>query len=282
MQTERSQFYTPDEILTEVEKKIENAKVRDEPIDYLTFVPDGEPTLDIDLGKHIELLKPLGIKIAAISNSSLIWKDDVREDLSKADRVSLKIDSITQDIWRKINRPHRSLKLDKILEGISEFSNTFKGELNTETMLVRDINDVKTELEKIADFIGKLNPKKSYISIPTRPPAEKWVKAAAEERINTAYQIFTERPIDVEYLIGYEGNEFAFTGDVEDDLLSITSVHPMREDAVNEFLAKAKADWNVIETLIDQDKLIDVKYNDKKFYMRKFSGSNRNFGTSRS
>lgn len=40
----------------------------------------------------------------------------------------------------------------------------------------------------------------------------------------------------MEYLIGYEGNDFAFTGNIEQDLLSVTAVHPMREDAVNEML----------------------------------------------
>jgi len=218
---------------------------------------------------EIELLKSLGIKIAVITNASLIWKEDVRDDLSKADWVSLKIDALNNDLWRKINRAHGSLKLGKILEGISEFAHIFNSELATETMLVQDINDHAEELEKIADFIARPKPKKSYISIPTRPPAEKWVKPATEHTINIAYQLFSEKSINVEYLIGYEGNAFAFTGNVEEDLLSITSVHPMREEGANEFLTKAKADWNIIEKLINEDKLIEVKYKNKKFYIRK-------------
>jgi len=73
----------------------------------------------------------------------------------------------------------------------------------------------------------------------------------------------------VEYLIGYEGNAFAFTGNVEEDLLSITAVHPMREDAVKEFLRKANADWNIIEKLIRDNKLIELEYEGKKFYIRR-------------
>jgi len=87
-----------------------------------------------------------------------------------------------------------------------------------------------------------------------------------------AYQIFNERSINVEYLIGYEGNAFAFTGNVEEDLLSITSVHPMRKDAVSELLSKANADWNIIEKLITQDKLIELIYGNNTFYMRKLPG----------
>ena len=65
-----------------------------EPIDYLTIVSDGEPTLDANLGRMIELLRPLGIKIAVITNASLIWREDVRSELKKADWVSLKVDSV--------------------------------------------------------------------------------------------------------------------------------------------------------------------------------------------
>ena len=272
MQIERKQFFDPGEISKKVEWKVKEAMARGEPIDYLTFVPDGEPTLDSNLGKEIELLKGLGIKVAVISNASLIWKEDVRENLNKSDWVSLKIDAVSEDIWRRIDRAHGLLRLEKIVQGIKEFSNSYQGDLVTETMLVRDFNDTASELKKVADFIVEIEPKKSYLSIPTRPPAENWVRPASENIINMAYQIFNERSINVEYLIGYEGNAFAFTGNVEEDLLSITSVHPMRKDAVSELLSKANADWNIIEKLITQDKLIELIYGNNTFYMRKLPG----------
>ncbi|MEA3312102.1 MAG: radical SAM protein, partial [candidate division WOR-3 bacterium] len=232
MQTDRRSFHEPEEIVRQVKEKIGKLRERDEPIDYVTLVPDGEPTLDINLGREIELLKPLGFKIAVITNSSLIWREDVRTELSKADWVSLKLDSVDQKMWRRVNRPYRTLRLDLILDGVLGFARGFKGELATETMLVKGFNDGAKRLEETAEFIARLNPAVSYVSIPTRPPAEEWAKAPDEETINRAYQIFKERIANVEYLIGYEGNAFAFTGDFEDDILSITSVHPMREDAV--------------------------------------------------
>ena len=270
MQNIRRIFYTPDEIAQDVEKKIREAKQKGELIDYLTFVPDGEPTLDINLGNEIELLKTLGIKIAVITNSSLIWRDDVQIELAGADWVSFKIDAVSQDIWHKVNRPHGALRLNKILQGIKEFAQSFKGELVTETMLLQGLNDDMAEIEKVSDFIAQIKPDNSYIAIPTRPPAEKYVVPPTEKAINLAYQVFREKSIPTEYLIGYEGNAFAFTGNVEDDLLSITSVHPMREDGVEEFLTKANADWGVIKHLKRKNKLVEVKYNDKKFYLRKF------------
>lgn len=269
-QVERKGFYKIEEIIASVKNKVMVVKEKKEAIDYLTFVSDGEPTLDTNLGGELKLLKPLGIKTAVITNSSLISREDVRNDLSKADWISVKIDALSQNIWERINRPHSFLKLKKILIGISEFSCSFKGDLVTETMLVQGINDNDSELEKIANFISDLNVKKSYISIPIRPPAEGYVKPAAEYKINKAYQIFKEKNIDVEYLISFEGNSFVCTGDVKEDLLSIMSVHPMKEEAVVEFLKKADKDWSVIERLLNEEKLKEVEYKNKKFYMRKF------------
>ena len=269
MRVERGAFYGVEEIIQSVKEKVEQVREKGEPIDYLTFVPDGEPTLDANLGREIELLQPLGIKIAVITNGSLIWREDVREDLARADWASLKVDSTRVADWRRINRPHRALELAVILDGMLEFANTYRGELVTETMLIEGINDNDDQVREVADFLTQLRPARSYLSIPTRPPAEHWAQPPGEEVINRAYQILGKSVDQVEYLIGYEGNAFAFTGDVQEDLLSITAVHPMREEAVSEFLKRARADWAAVHTLIEQDQLVETEHEGVRFYVRR-------------
>jgi len=271
MQSDRCEFNSPEDIFKEVADQVDKALQRNEHIDYLTFVPDGEPTLDVNLGKEIEFVKHLGIKVAVISNASLMWREDVRWDLISADWVSLKVDTVSETLWKRMNRPHGSLKLKAVLEGMKEFAKQFKGELTTETMLIKGFNDRRREVEKIADFLALLNPEKSYIAIPTRPPAERWVKSSDEEAINQAYQIFSGKLRHAEYLIGYEGNAFAFTGNIEEDLLNIMSVHPMREEGVLALLSKAGSSWDIIDKLMKEDKIIELEYQGKKFYMRKIS-----------
>ena len=272
LQVERGAFYETGEILEAVQDKVGRVGGIGEPIDYLTFVPDGEPTLDVNLSREIELLKSLGIKMAVITNTSLIWREDVREALMKADWVSLKVDSTREEIWRRINRPHGTLQLTSILDGLLKFAKAYRGELATETMLVEGVNDGDDHVREVADFLARLKPARAYLAVPTRPPAEEWVRSPGEEAINRAYQILTEGVDQVEYLIGYEGDAFAFTGSVEEDLLSITAVHPMREEAVSEFLARAGTDWPVVHRLIAQDQLIEVEYEGRKFYTRKLDG----------
>lgn len=270
MKIEPQTFYSPEHIFEQVEKKVKQSREKEESIDYLTFVPDGEPTLDINLGETIRLIKPLGIKIAIITNSSLLDKEEVRDNLKQADLVSLKVDSVEESIWKKTNRPHHHLVLTDILDGMVEFANSFKGEIITETMLVKGINDDSKDIEQVADFLARINPTRAYLSIPIRPPAEQGVKAPSEEVVNQSYNILQKRIAQVEHLIGYEGNAFAFTGEAEEDILSITSVHPMREEALKVFLKRAKSDWSLVLELLKQGKLVETEYEGHKFYLRKF------------
>jgi len=268
MQFRREAFYEPLELARSVRERVRQLREKGELIDYLAFVPDGEPTLDINLGKEIELLRALGIKIAVITNASLIWREDVRRDLQKADWVCLKVDAVTPDIWHSIDRPYEKVKLDNILEGILGFAKSFQGELTSETMLIRGVNDSDREIRKIAAFLAALKPAKAYLAIPTRPPAER-IEPATEQALNNAYQTFSKRLSNVEYLIGYEGDVFSSTGNAVDDLLSITAVHPMREEAVMGLLDRLNTGWEIVQELINNGSLVELEYQEKKFYARR-------------
>jgi wyosine [tRNA(Phe)-imidazoG37] synthetase (radical SAM superfamily) len=272
----RIPFYEPERILAQIQEKVRQCRAKGQPIDYLTFVPDGEPTLDVNLGKEVDMLSPMGLPVAVLTNASLIDRADVREDLAKADLVSLKVDAVSEPFWHKVNRPHRTLSLLGILEGMRDFSRSFKGELISETMLIDGVNDNEEEIVRITEFLRDLQPRTAYIAIPTRPPAEKLVRATNEHIINLAYQIMsTSLGKDrVQYLTGFEGDAFASTGEAETDLLAITSVHPMRREAVEHLLKKANADWGVVERLIEERKLIEIQHEGHAFYMRRIPSRN--------
>jgi wyosine [tRNA(Phe)-imidazoG37] synthetase (radical SAM superfamily) len=271
MQTERTGFFEPERILEEVQKRVEEVRDAGESIDYLSFVPDGEPTLDLRLGREIELLRPLGIRIAVITNASLIWREEVRDELAGADWVSLKVDSVREDVWRRIDRPHGHLRLSQILDGALAFSESFAGRLVTETMLVEGVNDSGELLEELSEFLARLRPETAYLAIPTRPPAEEYVRAPDESGVTRAWQILSGVLDNVECLAGYEGDTFFSGGRVDEDLLAITSVHPMRVDAVDALLTRRGADQSVVKKLVDEGKLIEVEYGGQGFLVRKLA-----------
>ncbi|OYT44302.1 radical SAM protein [Thermoplasmatales archaeon ex4484_6] len=273
LSVKRREFHRPEDVLEAVRRKVELSEGAGRRIDHITFVPDGEPTLDINLGRSIELLGELGIDVAVITNSSLLSREDVREDLMKADYVSLKFDSADPDIWRKINRPHGTLDLKGIVEGALTLSSEFGGVLETETMMVGGVNDDGASLGRTADLLGRISPSVANISIPTRPPAEGWVVKPDENALNAAYQIFRESVGDVRLLIEYEGSDFSSLGDIEMDILGITSVHPMREDAVMELLEKKGCERTLPNRLVKEGYLKRVSYEGEMFYLRNLERS---------
>ena len=271
MVNHRGEYYDPEELGKEVLDAVQSLAQNNERVDYLTVVPDGEPTLDQNLGRLIDILKTSEVKVAVITNSTLIDDPGVRQDLSKADLVSIKVDAVDQKTWKKIDRPYGRIDLENILRGIKTFAGEFGGEILTETMLVKDLNDDPENCQKTAAYLASINPDRVYLSIPTRPPAENWVLPPTAENLNNAFQIFQGAGLNVEYLIGYEGNEFAFTGNIEQDLLSITSVHPMREDAVEEFLGRSGGKMEIIEEMLLDGRLVVSEYQNKRFYLRKLN-----------
>ncbi len=265
---DRQTFWEPEVVLDAVREKVEASRRAGESIDYLAVVPDGEPTLDVNLGRSIRALRSLDIPIAVISNGSLIDREDVQADLKEADWVSLKVDAVRQATWRRIDRPHGSLQLGPILEGMRTFAADFTGELVTETMLIQDLNDSEEELRATAELVGDLDPARAYLAVPTRPPAEEWVRPATEEAITRAYEVFRAYHGHVELLVGYEGDMFAATGDAEEDLLSITAVHPMREAAVRRLIERDGADWDLVEGLLRQGRLVEARYGTHRYFLR--------------
>ena len=268
MSVERRAFYDPQVIFDDVAARVGAARQAGETVDYLTFVPDGEPTLEIELKREIELMRGLEIPVGVITNSSLIGRPDVREALSQADWVSVKVDAVWEDLWHRVDRPHRRLVLAEVLDGIRAFAAGFGGVLVSETMLVEGVNDSLDHAQALAGFLQEVSPATAYLGVPTRPPAESWVRPPQMERVNAIFQIISEKVGNVEYLIGYEGNAFSSTGNVEEDLLSITSVHPMREDAVTEFLTRAGADWSIVRCMVEENRLVKSEYAGQTYYLR--------------
>jgi wyosine [tRNA(Phe)-imidazoG37] synthetase (radical SAM superfamily) len=274
LETTRRDFYPLDRILQEVERKISDSVKLEQPIDYLTLVPDGEPTLDINLGKIIEGLEPFGIPIAVISNASLINRKEIQDALFQADWVSLKVDAVSETDWRRINRPYRRLSISSILTGIHNFRSRYHGELVTETMLVAGINDSDTAIQNLSAYLLELQPFISYLSIPTRPPAESWVKAPDADSLKKILAIISEKVSFVDLLFESEGSDFISTGNIIEDILSISAVHPIREEALRSMVTQAGAEWMIVEDLITSKKITCIQYREAHFYSRSLMDSN--------
>lgn len=270
MNLERQEFYPVDQILADVERKVVECAQVEKEIEYLTLVPDGEPTLDLNLGKIIGGLKRFRIPIAIISNASLIDRLDVQEELLQADWVSLKVDSVEETTWRKINRPHHRLSLSSILEGMLTFQKMYHGELVTESMLVAGLNDNEKTTRQLCDFLLELQPLKSYLSIPTRPPAEPGITPPSPDSLQQIIKICSAQIPFMDLLFETEVGEFISTGDLAEDILSITAVHPLREEALRSMVSMAGGTWSVVEELLTTKEISSIVYRNERYFLRHF------------
>lgn len=270
---EPRRFYLPERIVAAVGEHLAKLESEGEHADYLSFVPDGEPTLDAALGEAIAGLRPFGVPVAVISNGSLLSRPEVRERLALADWVSVKIDAIDEATWRRVNRPHAGLSHQEVLDGIRRFAAEGRGTLVTETMLIGGTNDSVAEAERVGRFIAGLRPAKSYLALPIRPTAVGGLDPPDALALTRYYQTLSEQVAEVEILGGYEGDAFGSTGDPAEDLLAISAVHPLRESAVQALLTSAGADWAVVERLVAQGRLVRTEHGGHRFYVRRVPGA---------
>jgi wyosine [tRNA(Phe)-imidazoG37] synthetase (radical SAM superfamily) len=261
-------FYEPSHIISGIEDKVREVWDSGESIDFLTFVPDGEPTLDENLGNIVNGIGYLEIPIGIISNATTLGIQAVWDTLLRLDWVSLKIDSTIDTIWRRINRPSDTLDIMEIQKNILKFREVFAGTLVTESMLVHEINDSEPCIMALAQFLGQLAPECSYLSIPIRPPAEDTAIPPDETAVAAAYSTISQYVKRVECLFGHEGNVFHSSGNPREDLLSITAVHPMRRAAVTRLLDKTDSGWSVMGELIKEGMMKEVDFNGERFYLR--------------
>jgi len=167
-------------------------------LDVITFSGSGEPTLHCGIGTIIDYLKSnYRYKIAVLTNGTLLHNSDVRERLYDADIVIPSLDAATEQAFTKICRPHRSLSLQKIIEGIAQFRKEFKGLLILEIFIVPGINDTPSELEALVNAAHFINPHRIQLNYLDRPGAEKWVTKVPMETLKQFAALFKPIPVDI-------------------------------------------------------------------------------------
>jgi len=178
---ERKEYVSAASVIEELKTYLSKEK---KIIDYITLSGSGEPTLNSKIGEIISEIKKLtDIPVAILTNSSLFNREEVRRELSNADVVLPSLDAVTQSLFESINRPHHSLKIKEIIDGLIEFRKEFKNKIWLEVLLVRGINDGSEDIRKLAMVIEKIGPDKVQLNTVIRPPAEEGVFALSQKEL---------------------------------------------------------------------------------------------------
>ena len=206
-------------------------------IDWVTFVGSGEPTLHSRLGKLIRQVKAMtSLPVAVITNGALLYLPEVREQLMAADAVLPSLDAGNPRLYRKINRPWPRLTFERLTEGLAAFRREYRGKLWVEVMLVQGMNDSEASLQEIASILERVRPDQVHINLPSRPPAEDWVRPSDEMGIKRAQSILgcsaqLVMPSDLDVQAGLSEN-------LTETILSVITRHPMREEELLDLLER--------------------------------------------
>lgn len=230
---ERRKYVPAEEILLEAEQALRSHATGQ--IDWVTFVGSGEPTLHSRIGELIRRVKELTpLPVAVITNGSLLYLPEVREELSAADAILPTLDAGNAMLYRKINRPHADISYERLVDGLIAFREEYRGRLWVEVMLVSGLNDTHQALEEIAGVLKRVKPDAVHINLPTRPPAETWVRPPDDEGLMRAISILGRiaevvHPAEGGFDLG--GNE-----NIVDAVVGIVTRHPMRQEELERTL----------------------------------------------
>jgi len=212
--------------------------VKDSPkIDYITVSGSGEPTLHKGLDKVIAAIKKITqnkYPVCVITNSSFLYRREVREELREASLIIPSLDAACSKTFYKINRPHKGVTFEKIIDGLIKLRKEFRGEIWLEIMLAGGINDSKKEAEEFREIIKKIKPDKVQLNLPVRP-AEAEVALPGNARLKEIKKIIAE---SAEVVLDFhpKRREKHALGDLPRVILKFLRVRPARLKDLKESL----------------------------------------------
>lgn len=179
----RQSFCSKDAVFKELEQVLKEINTPD----WLTLSGSGEPTLSSDLGSFLEQVKNcIEVPCCVITNSSLIWRQDVQQELLFADSVLPTITTTDQKTFETLHQPTREICVTKILEGLYSFSKIYKGLFEPELFICPGFNDSEEEIRAISDFLKSLPTLSSvYINTAVRIPVSKKIITASQKKLDS-------------------------------------------------------------------------------------------------
>ena len=231
--TVRRDVYLPIEpIIGEIEEFLSSM---DSPVDYITFSGSGEPTLHSQIGQVIgEIKKRTTIPVAVLTNGSLLFMDEVQRSLSQADLVVPSLDAVTKIVYETVNRSEDSLEIHRVIQGLVDFSEGFRGRVWVEILFCRGINDNQSEITRMKDVIGRINPDRIQLNTVYRPPAEDFAFPLTEERL---MEIKESLGTKAAIITPYGGNNFpGRKEEVEAQIIDALHRRPLTAEDMAEML----------------------------------------------
>ena len=253
--------YTP---LDDTIKELRGALKQQQKIDYITIAGSGEPTLSTQLGAIITSIKAISeIPVAVLTNGTLLYRGDVRDELLQADVVVPSLDTVSQEIFTKVNRPHSELSVSQMIAGLEGFRNEFSGTLWLEIMLVHGINDCPEELEKMREVLSPIKLDMVQINTPVRPGTDRTCKPLTSQELAHCKEVLGE-PCEV--IASFDGRQHTLEANLKEKICSMVSRRPLNLSEIADSLGMDREKATEVLSLLEEQGQIELHKHGAEYY----------------
>ena len=183
---------TREEVKNALESRLKDMQENGPKPDVFTFAGNGEPTLHPHfpeiINDTIELRDKYfpDAKVSVLSNSTLIFKENVRNALMLVDYNILKLDTINMDYIKEVDRPMSKYDVNRIIDNMKKFN----GHIIIQTMFMKGLSPNGVNVDNTSDqyvlpwleVVKNINPEQVMIyTIDRETPDQRLLKATPEE-----------------------------------------------------------------------------------------------------
>lgn len=215
-----------EEIISELKEHLSSK------LNVITLTANGEPTLYPHMSELIDEIDKIkgDTQTLILTNSATLINNDVYNSLLKLDQVKLSLDAVTPDVFKKIDRPHKSIKVEDIIKKVTAFSQEYKGKLFIEILFVHELNDSKEEIQKLNDVLLDINAVRVDIGTIDRPPAYPVVGISYKELHDISMMFDSSLPVHIASRIHAEPNNAPYN---EEEILNTLDKRPLTQEDIN-------------------------------------------------
>ncbi|RLD64972.1 MAG: radical SAM protein [Bacteroidetes bacterium] len=207
-------------------------------IDYITFSGAGEPTLNSRLGELISFVKHNypDNRVAVLTNGSLLSDGDLRKELLLADVILPSLDAASQDVFERIDRPHKQILIEEYIQGLVDFRKEYKGEIWLEIMLIKDYNDSDNELGKLRSAVHLINPDRIQLNTLDRPGTLHDIEAISQDKLREIKRKWAMTNVEIIVPPVHRRHIDSYNQNIEEHILNTISRRPCTLDDLHQFL----------------------------------------------
>ena len=254
----QTEIVSVDTIITELKKHLHDK------IDVITLTANGEPTLYPYLDTLIEEINKIKkeTQTLILTNSATLIDETVYNSLLNLDQVKLSLDAVTPNIFKKIDRPYKTIHIEDIVKKVQSFSNEFKGKLFIEILFVHGLNDTEEEVKKLNEVLQTINATRIDLGTIDRPPAYPVTGISYKELHKLSHLFDSSLPIHIASRQHAEVNQTNYS---KEEIINTLDKRPLTQEDIDLLFDTQSKER--LQELLSESKITTKKLDNLEFFI---------------